>query len=139
MPHERQPHDVRDRRRQRPCRKKAAGWVPAASGHRVETALAGSYSPFSNFPFSWHWGQFWGLQRPSLVKPQHEHFQVAIGCSPFVIEKSSCHRGHRVLRAKQENTRFWPSSPDGETMMIRVSRRFSVSSVTSVANCRCQG
>jgi CheY-like chemotaxis protein len=39
--------------------------------------IESSYS-FSNFPLSWHWGHFWGLQRPSLVYPQVVHFHVAI-------------------------------------------------------------
>jgi len=39
------------------------------------------HSSFWKVPFSWHWGHFWGLQRPSFENPQFLHFQTAIAYS----------------------------------------------------------
>jgi len=50
-----------------------------------------AYSFFSKEPFSWHWGHFCGLQRPSLLNPHDLHCHSAILFTPplFQISESA--------------------------------------------------
>ena len=86
------------------------------------------YSVFSKFPFSWHWGHFWGLHLPSLVNPQLLHFHVAIIIPSYLVLSSVISR--TVPNAESGLSNFL-SSPTTTSFMASGCRYFLATLSTS--------